>query len=110
MSRPFGRKPYGRAAAARSGSPAFRRSAVPAVTLHRWPRLQDRACPSSVPGILSPRKITVKCARYAHVLRMAQAPHLTVTFPGKTIGIYRKDGAKRGVLRRLRGLGVRAIT
>ena len=47
-----------------------------------------RACkgpgPSSVPGILSPRKVTVKCARYARVLRMAQAPHLTVTFPGKT--------------------------
>ena len=33
MSRPFGRKPYGRAAAARSSCPAFRRSAVPAVTL-----------------------------------------------------------------------------
>jgi hypothetical protein len=37
-----------------------------------------------VPGILSPGKVTVKCARYAPVLRMAQAPHLTAPFPGKT--------------------------
>ena len=95
MSRPFGRKPYGRAAAARSGRPGVRRSAVPAVTLHRWPRLQKGPNPSSVPGILSPGKITVKGAPCARVLRMAQAPLLTVIFPGKTIGTYRLDGAVR---------------
>ena len=47
-----------------------------------------------MPGILSPGRIAVKCARYARVLRMAQAPHLTAILPGKTIGTYRKDGRK----------------
>ena len=36
VPRPFGRKPYERAAAAKVGLPRFRRSAVPAVTLRRW--------------------------------------------------------------------------
>ena len=66
----------------------------------RYAAPMGRACkrgpdPSSVPGILSPRKITVKGARYARVLRMARAPLLTVIFPGKTIGTYRLDGAVR---------------
>ena len=83
MSRPFGRKPCGRAAAARSAAPlpqvgGPRRNAAPMTRVCKGPG------PSSVPGILSPRKVTVKCARYARVLRMAQAPHLTATFPGKT--------------------------
>jgi hypothetical protein len=55
-----------------------------------------RAWPSSVPGILSPRKLTVKCARCARVLRMALRATLDCDLPGKTIGTYRKDGAKRG--------------
>src|SRR5271166_835692 len=96
MSRPFGRKPCG-ARRRQVGLPCFHRSAVPAVTLRRClAPCKTGPGPSSVPGILLPRKTTVKCARYARVLRMAQAPHLTVTFPGKTIGTYRNDGAERG--------------
>ena len=98
MSRPFGRKPCGRDAAAKAGLPRFRRSAVPAVTLRRYRACKRGPDPSSVPGILSPRKITVKGARYARVLRMAQAPLLTLIFPGKTIGTYRLDGAVRAPL------------
>ncbi len=67
----------------------------------RWP--DDRTCkigpgPYCVPGILLPRKITVKGAPYGRVFDGAKtAPPLTLIFPGKTIGIYRKDGAERGV-------------
>ena len=54
--------------------------------------------PSSVPGILSPHKLTINGAPYGRVFDGAKtAPPLTVIFPGKTIGIYRKDGAERGV-------------
>ena len=53
---------------------------------------------SSVPGILLPPKTTVKGALYGRVFDGAKtAPPLTLIFPGKTIGIYRKDGAERGV-------------
>lgn len=61
-------------------------------------------------GLFVPKPSPCPATLRRWALRMAQAPHLTVTFPGKTIGIYRKDGAKRGVLRRLRRLGVRTIT
>ena len=54
--------------------------------------------PSSAPDILLPGKITVKSAPSGRVLRMAQAPPLSVIFPGKTLGTYRKDGANRGPL------------
>ena len=80
------------------GLPRLRRSAVPAVTLRRWRACKRGPGPSSVPGILSPRKITVKGARCARVLRMARAPLLTVIFPGKTIGTYRLDGAVRALV------------
>ena len=54
--------------------------------------------PSSVPGILSPRKITVKGAPSGRVCDGAQtAPPLSVIFHGKTLGIYRMDGPKRRV-------------
>lgn len=69
MSRPFGRKPYGRAAAARSAGPhphigGTRRHAAPMTA-----PAKTGPGPSSVAGILLPRK---------------------------TIGTYRKDGANRG--------------
>ncbi len=62
MSRSFGRKPYGRAAAARSAGPlpqvgGTRRYAAPMAAPEK-----TGPGPSSVPGILSPRKITVKGA------------------------------------------------
>ena len=80
MSRPFGRKPYGRAAAARSGCPAS--------AGRRYPPLRcvdDRACkrgpdPSSVPGILSPVQITVKGAPAARRL-LAQPQTLDCDLP-----------------------------
>ncbi len=54
--------------------------------------------PSSVPGILSPRKLTVKGAPYGRVFDGAKtAPPLSLISVGETIGIYRKDGAERGV-------------
>ena len=61
MSRPFGRWPYGRAAA-RSGGPhppvgGTRRHAAPMAA-----PAKTGPGPSPVPGILSPRKITVKGA------------------------------------------------
>ena len=40
MSRPFGRKPCGARRRGQVEPPRFRRSAVPAVTLRRYPRLQ----------------------------------------------------------------------
>ena len=61
-----------------------------------------RACktgpgPSSVPGILSPRKITVKGAPSGRVATaMAQAPPLSCDLPRQDLGTYRKDGAERG--------------
>ena len=52
--------------------------------------------PSSVPGILSPRKITFKGAPSGRVCDGAKtAPPLSGIFPGKTIGTYRIDGADR---------------
>ena len=73
MSRPFGRKPYGRDAATRSGCPASAGQRYPPL------RCADcRACkrgpdPSSVPGILSPFQITVKGAPAAR--RLLAQPH-----------------------------------
>jgi len=56
-------RPLGRARRRRQvGCPAIRESVVPAVTLRRWPRLQGWARPVLRPGILLPRKITVKGA------------------------------------------------
>ena len=48
--------------------------------------------PSSVPGILSPRKITVKGAPSGRVFDGAPPPPLSVIFHGKTLGTNRKDG------------------
>jgi hypothetical protein len=68
MSRPFGREPYGRAAAARSAAP------LPQVGGARsYAAPMGRACkrgpdPSSVPGILSPLQIPVKGAPAARRL------------------------------------------
>jgi hypothetical protein len=51
--------------------------------------------PSSAPGILLPPKITVKGAPRGRVFDGAKtAPPLSVILTGKTIGTYRKDGAK----------------
>jgi hypothetical protein len=51
--------------------------------------------PSSVPGILSPRKITVKGAPSGRVAKaMAQAPPLSSDLPRQVLGTYRKDGAE----------------
>ena len=61
MSRSFGRKPYGRAAAGSAGPlpqvGGTRRYAAPMAA-----PAKTGPGPSSVPGILSPRKITVKGA------------------------------------------------
>jgi hypothetical protein len=61
-----------------------------------------RACadgpdPSSVPGILSPCKITLKgapCGRVAR--RWAQAPTLECDLARQDLGTYRKDEVYRG--------------
>ncbi len=44
------------------------------------------------PGILSPRKITVKCARYARVLRMALRATPDCDLPRQDLGTYQEDG------------------
>lgn len=93
-SRPFGQKPYERAADARRLS-RFRRLAVPAVTHHRYRAAHNPGVTRPLaPGILSPRKITVKCAPPVASSGWRYAPHLTVIFRGKCIGSYRKDGAE----------------
>ena len=93
LSRPSGQEPYGRAAAAAPMPPhpqaGRSRRHAPTVTA------LARAGPAVLhaPGILSPRKITVKgarCARVAHA--MAQAPPLSVIFPGKTSAPIRRTG------------------
>ena len=51
--------------------------------------------PSSVPGILSPRKITVKGAPSGRVAKaMGAAPTLESDLPRQDLGTYRKDGGK----------------
>jgi len=45
------------------------------------------------PGMVLPRKITVKGARCARVLRRRFAPPLSVIFPGKDLGTYQEDGS-----------------
>jgi hypothetical protein len=44
------------------------------------------------PGTLSPRKITVKCARSARVLWMALRATLDSDLPRQDLGTYREDG------------------
>jgi len=55
-----------------------------------------RAGPSSVPGILSPRKITVKGRSLRSRLRWRYAPPLSVIFHGKTSAPIRRTGAMSG--------------
>jgi hypothetical protein len=48
-----------------------------------------------VPGIISPRKITVKGAPSGRVAEaMAQAPPLSSDLPQQELGTSRKDGAE----------------
>jgi hypothetical protein len=48
-----------------------------------------------VPGIVSPRKITVKGAPTARRLLRNRRP-LSSDLAAQVLGIYRKDGAERG--------------
>ena len=76
MSRPYGRKPCGRAAAARSAAPLpqagnTRRYGTPMAA-----PAKTEPGPSSVPGILLPPKITVKGAPSGRVaIAMGASAH-----------------------------------
>jgi hypothetical protein len=88
-----GGSPDGRAAAAGSAGPhpqvgGPRRHAAPMTA-----PANTGPSPSSVPGILSPCKITVKGAPPGRVLWMAQAPPLTLIFRGKTSAPIGRTGA-----------------
>ena len=68
-----------------AGLPRSRRSAIPAVTLRRWSRLQEGAFPVLRAG----HPLTAQDHIQGRSLRsrrcaMAQAPPLSVIFPGKT--------------------------
>ena len=92
-----GGSPDGRAAAARSGCPlsqvcGTRRNAAPMTA-----PAKTGPGPSSVPGILSPRKITVKGAPSGRVCDDAQtASPLTLIFPGKTSAPIERTGQTEG--------------
>ena len=85
LPRPAGRKPYGRGAARRSAGPhpqagGSGRNAAPMTA----PASSDRAV-LLAPGILSPRKDHRQGRALGRVAdAMAQAPPLTLIFPGKT--------------------------
>jgi hypothetical protein len=92
-----GGSPDGRAAAARAAGPLPQVVGTRRYAASMTAPARSGRGPSSVPGILSPRKITVKGAPSGRVCDDAKtAPPLTLIFPGKTIGTYRKDGTERG--------------
>jgi hypothetical protein len=62
---------------------------------------KPRGGPSSVPGIVSPRKVTVKGTPAARPLLRNGRP-LSSDLARQVLGTYRKDGAKRGRAVRMR--------
>jgi hypothetical protein len=91
------------AAVYRAGRGGRRQAAVPAATrpvvtrrhaaLGTAPCSKPRGGPSSVPGIVSPGKITVKGAPAARRLLRNRRP-LSTDHARQVLGTYRKDGAK----------------
>jgi hypothetical protein len=87
-------KPAGGGTAA-APMPRTRSHALPAVTVQLATDVALRTEPIlAVRGILSPCKITVKCAPCGRVLWMALRAPLDCDLPRQTIGTYRQDGRK----------------
>ena len=96
VARPLSRGGAAESAPPTPGSvPATGRLWRPAVTHPSAPRHAKAAAgPSFVPGILSPRKITVKGAPAARRLLRNRRP-LSSDLARQVLGTYRKDGAER---------------
>ena len=95
QARPSGWEAYGRGTAARPGrpAPAGRRSPPLRTTddTGRAPAMGGAVL--YAPGILSPRKLTLKGATCGRVLRTALRTALDRELPRQDLGTYQEDGA-----------------